>query len=109
MAYALENVRSYDYIPTQESDQPQTIQTQFTATKKPRKQSSWVWKHVTLNPTDENKCYCNYCSTWYTCPRGRGIGHIARQLQKCIAAYNKDDNTNLKQSKLHVSSSRLVN
>ena len=37
------------------------------------------------------------------------VGHIARHLQKCIAAHNKDDNTDLKQSKLHVGPSSLVN
>jgi len=99
------NVGSHDYIPdpeynpTQESEQPQTTttpQTQSTGTKKPRKQSSWIWEHVTLDPINENKCYCKYCGSGYTCPRGGGVGHIARHLTKCIAVHNKDDNTDLR-------------
>ena len=72
------------------------LQTQSTATKKPRKQSSWVWKHVTLDLIDENRCYCNYCGTGYTCPKGGGVGHISRYLTKCIATHDKDDNTDLR-------------
>ena len=34
-----------------------------------------------------------------------GVGHIARYLQKCIVAHNKDDNINLRQSKLQIGSS----
>ena len=90
-----ENVGNHDYNPTQESEQPQTTttQTQSTGTKKPRKQSSWIWEHVTLDPTDENICYCNYRDIGSTCPRGEGVGHISRHLTKCITAHNKDDNT----------------
>ena len=61
----MENIGSHVYIPTKVSNQPQSqdTPTQSTGTKKPRKQSSWVWKHVTLDPIDDNRCYCNYCGT----------------------------------------------
>ena len=107
----MENIGSHDYIPIQESDQPQhqDTPTQSTSTKKPRKQSSWVWEHVTIDLTDESRCYCNYCGSGYTCPMGGGVGHIARHLQKYIAKHNKEENTDLRQSKLHIGSGGLVN
>ena len=94
----MENIGSHNYIPTQESNQPQPqdTPTQSTGTKKPRKLSSQVWEHVTLDLTDESRCYCNYCGMGYTCPKSGGVGHISRHLQKYIAAHNKDDNTDLK-------------
>ena len=107
----MENIVSHNYIPTQESDQPQyqDTPTQSTGTKKPRKQNSWVWEHVTLDPVDENRCCYNYCGLGYTCPRGGGVGHIARHLQKCLAKHNKEENTDLRQSKLQLGSSGLAN
>ena len=57
----------------------------------------------------KNRWYCIYYGTIYTCPRGRGVGHISSHLTKCIATQNKDDNTDLRQSKLHVGSSGIVN
>ena len=106
-----ENVGSHDYNLTQESEHSQTttIQTQSIGTKKLRKQNLWIWEHVTLDPTNENICYCNYYGTGYTCPKGRDVSHISRHLTKCIAAHNKDDNTDLRQSKLHVGFSGIVN
>ena len=62
-----------------------------------------------IRPLDENRCYCNYCGLGYTCPRGGGVGYISRHWQKCLVAHNKEENTDLRQSKLHIGSSGLVN
>ena len=56
-------------IPTQYSVENVGLQIQSTATQKVRRRIAPYWKDLSLDPTDDEKCYCNYCGKDLTCKK----------------------------------------
>jgi len=70
------------------------------STSKPRRKTSYIWKHFHESSENPDKVVCNYCNKEYVHKKGSGLGSLERHWKH---VHNKETTTtDLRQSKLQI-------